>query len=278
MDKDISIQLLIADIKLAPVQIVEKGELCISSSMNMQSCTLSVNDRDEEIPITISYLRLVEGQQETFIVKNASLKREHSFAYSVGRILGGNRSIQVKVDVFFNKTEENDVCIGFLSQKYAPLKYNCGINSAVAHNKQSASFNKTDIGKSFTAKDVFLENYQEFGEILSMSHLRNDSENVIEWGMCIAKIPDSDILLKEFQKYSTNYSGWIGLLKSWGLKQDSCKLYHGSIVDKERYACQDGVIEDEKMYKVEAPCWTIWLEENGKRIEKLVSKGLIKSI
>ena len=51
------------------------------------------------------------------------------------------------------------------------------------------------------------------------------------------------------------------------------------LINTDYYAIDDMIsIEEERNYKIIVPCWTIWVEENGKRIEKLVSKGVVKAL
>ena len=87
------------------------------------------------------------------------------------------------------------------------------------------------------------------------------------------------MLLMEFKKYTSNLDTWLKLLCSWGVKQDGCKQYPGMLIRTGYYITEDNVaIEQERNYKVIVPCWTMWIEENGKRVEKLLSKGLVKAI
>ena len=81
----------------------------------------------------------------------------------------------------------------------------------------------------------------------------------------------------EFSKYKDNLEIWIKLLQSWGLKKDGCKEYPGILVDLNRYDIVDNKqLYEDANYIVLSPCWTMWIESDGIKTEKIVSKGIIK--
>lgn len=269
------IQIKIGKKVFAPVMIHDGIAACHASTMPTLSCTLSIPQRIIDIPIEFIYTKgegtsVIESFRESI-----NMSREKGIVNAISMILGRNRTNIVKIDIFFNENEDG-LCIGFLASRYLPTKY---IVKGEYWNSKDSNTSWKSISTGKPAKDVFINNYHVFKELLPLTAAHADINIVNKWENTIKSIEDSDMLFIEFKKYADNIDTWLKLLCSWGLKQDGCKQYPGILINTEYYTTDDMIsIEEERDYKVIVPCWTIWIEENGKRNEKLVSKGFVKAI
>lgn len=270
------IQIKIGKKVLAPIMIYDGITACHTNTMPTLSYTLNIPQRIIDIPIEITYIKEDGICNKECFRESINMSQEKGIVNAISMLLGRNRTNMVKIDIFFNENEDG-LCIGFLAPRYIPTKYI--VKDEYRNNsdrKASQNFN-APTGKP--AKDVFVNNYQLFSELLPLTVAHTDINIVSKWENTIKSIVDSDMLFIEFKKYVDNLELWLKLLYSWGLKQDRCKQYPGALINIENYITEDNIaIEQERIYKVTVPCWTIWIEENGKRIEKLVSKGWVKVI
>lgn len=272
------IQIKIGKKKISPVLIYDGIKACQTNTMPALSCTLIIPRRLSIVPIEFSYLE-GEGDEsngKSCFTESINMPRETGFVNILGTILGGNSDQQVKIDIFFNENDER-LCIGFLANRFQPVKYIVKGEYWKVNKDETSQPPVSIIGKP--AKDVFVNNFLEFGKLLPITAAHADLLIVDKWRDTIKSIEDSDMLLVEFNKYVDNLDTWLKLLCSWGLKQDGCKQYPGMLINTDNYITENNVlIEQELSYKVIVPCWTIWIEENGKRTERLVSKGIIKAV
>ena len=269
------VQIKIGKKVFTPVMIHDGIAACHASTMPTLSCTLSIPQRMVDIPIEFIYTKGEETNVMECFRESINLSREKGIVNAISMILGGNRTLIVKIDIFFNENEEG-LCIGFLASRFLPTKY---IVKSEYWNSKDINTSKESISTGKPAKEIFLSNYQKFNELLPLTAAHADINIVDKWESTIKSIKDSDMLLMEFKKYTDNLDTWLKLLCSWGLKQDGCKQYPGMLINADNYGTDSNVpIEDEQNYKVIVPCWTIWIEENGKRVERLVSKGFVKAI
>lgn len=285
--KNVWTEVTIGGQKMPIVQLSNNGRLCLASDMNMQSCSMRVKQSVSRIPVQI---KLYEGETVESLqsVKdvNIELVRESSFFSVLGRLVGGNGLMNIKVDVFYNKADNNGVCIGFVSQYFQSNKYIVALgnitNDSEIKQHSSDSFvghtlNPDKQSESYiSAKDCFIENVEKFCEVIPLTSIQKDNKIIAEWEKIIVSLPQSSSLYADFQSYKQNLSAWLLHLKSWGLKQDSCKEYPGSLIDSERYFTKDGGIDPNKQYVVLSPCWTLWKNCDGKNEELIVSVGLIQ--
>ena len=269
------IQIKIGKKVFAPVMINDGIAACHTSTMLTLSCTLSIPQRIVDIPIEFIYTKGEETSAKECFRESINMSREKGIVNTISMILGRNRTNIVKIDIFFNENEDG-LCIGFLASRYLPTKY---IVKGEYWNSKDSITRQESIPIGKPAKVVFINNYHMFNELLPLTAAHADINIVKKWEKAIKSIEDSDMLFIEFKKYADNLDTWLKLLCSWGLKQDGCKQYPGILINIDNYTTDDMIpIEEERNYKVIVPCWTIWIEENGKRIEKLVSKGLVKAI
>lgn len=270
------IQIKIGNKVFAPIMIYDGVVACNINTMPTLSCTLNIPQRILDIPIEFTYLKGEKTSDKECFRESINLKRETGLINTISMIIGRSRTNIVKIDIFFNENEEG-LCIGFLAPRYLPTKYIVKGEYRNSNDKNTCQESVIPNGKP--AKDVFINNYPIFSELLPITTSHTDINIVNKWENTIKSIANSDMLLMEFKKYTNNLDTWLKLLCSWGLKQDGCKQYPGMLIRTGYYITEDNVaIEQERNYKVVVPCWTIWIEENGKRVEKLLSKGLVKAI
>lgn len=270
------IQIRIGKTFLNPVMIFNGRMFCHSNTMQTQSCTLNIPQRLVDVPIEFIYQEGNTPNGKEIYRESVNLSREKGVLNTLSMILGGNRVHPVRIDVYFNENEEG-LCIGFLAPRFIPTKYVVKSEYWKITDEPQNKSSTVPTGKP--AKEVFVNNYHKFGELLPITAAHADINIVIKWENVIRSIEDSDLLIYEFHKYVDNLDTWLKLLSSWGLKQDGCKQYPGMLINTDNYATDDMIsIDEERNYKVLVPCWTMWIEENGKRREKLVSKGLVKAI
>lgn len=284
--KNVWTEVTIGGQKMPIVQLSNNGKLCLASDMNMQSCVLRTKQSVSKIPVQIKLYKgeSVESLQSLKDV-NIELVREKSFFSVLGRIVGGRGVMNVKIDVFYNKADNNGVCIGFVSQYFQPNKYIMTLGS-LANESEIRQHSNDFIGQTkstesqlenyIDAKDCFLKNVEKFCEVIPLTSIQKDNKIVAEWERIIISLPKSSSLYADFQSYKQNLSAWLLHLKSWGLKQDTCKEYPGCLIDTQRYFTKDGSIDPNKQYVVLSPCWTLWKNVEGKNREIIVSVGLIK--
>lgn len=186
-------------------------------------------------------------------------------------MFGEHAQERISLDIFFNDTEEG-LCIGFLSSKFKPAIYI--LNDEYRGGKQVEA--TPQVSNVLSAKEVFVSNYAFFTDLLKLPQ-ENDKEWVSKWERVISSIPNSSDLQVELLKYKDNLETWIKLLLSWGLKKDGCRQYPGLLVDLNRYDLMDNEqIQENSNYIVVSPCWTIWIDANGTKVEEIVSKGILR--
>lgn len=270
------IQIKIDNKVLAPIMIYDGTVACHINTMPTLSCTLNIPQRILDIPIEFTYLKGDGTSGKEYFRESIKMSSERGIVNTLSRIFGGNHTTNVKIDIFFNENEEG-LCVGFLAPRYMPTKYIVKGEYRNSGNRKKDQESNASFGKS--AKEIFVNNYQVFKYLLPLTATHADSNILDKWEKAIKSIENSDLLYMEFKKYTDNLDTWLKLLCSWGLKQDGCKQYPGVLINTDNYATDDNIaIDEERNYKVIVPCWTIWIEGNGKRIEKLVSKGFVKSI
>lgn len=285
--KNVWTEVTIGGQKMPIVQLSNNGRLCLASDMNMQSCILRTKQSISKISVQIKLYKgeSVESLQYLKDV-NIELVREKSFFSVLGRMVGRNGLMNVKIDVFYNKAENNGICIGFISQYFQSNKYIVTLGNLANESEIRLYPNDSFIGQVkstesqpenyIDAKDCFLKNVEKFYEVIPLTSIQKDNKIVSEWEKIIISLPLSSSLYADFQSYKQNLSAWLLHLKSWGLKQDTCKEYPGCLIDTQRYFTKDGSIDPNKQYVVLSPCWTLWKNGEGKNEEIVVSVGLIK--
>lgn len=270
------IQIKIGKKVFPPIMIYDGVTACHTNTMPTLSCTLNIPQRMVDIPIEFTYIEGDGTNDKESYHDTIYMSREKGFINTISKILGGNRANIVRMDVFFNENEDG-LCIGFLAPRYIPTKYI--VKGECWNNNDREAMPNHNVPRGKPAKDVFINNCHMFRELLPITAARADINIVNKWENTIKSIVGSDMLLMELKKYSNNLDTWLKLLCSWGLKQDGCKQYPGVLINTDNYITDDNIaIEQERSYKVIVPCWTIWIEEDGKRIERLVSKGFVKAI
>lgn len=270
------IQIKIGNKVLAPIMIYDGTVACHINTMPTLSCTLNIPQRILDIPIEFTYLKGDGTSGKEYFRESIKMSSEKGIVNTLSRIFGGNHTTNIKIDIFFNENEEG-LCVGFLALRYMPTKYIVKGEYRNSGDRKKDQESNASFGKS--AKEIFVNNYQVFKYLLPLTATHADSNILDKWEKAIKSIENSYLLYMEFKKYTDNLDTWLKLLCSWGLKQDGCKQYPGILINTDNYATNDNIaIDEERNYKVIVPCWTIWIEENGKRIEKLVSKGFVKSI
>lgn len=269
----------IGDKIISPILINDGYSVCTALNMKTVSCLLNASDNLSKLPIVFEYIE--EGEHTKRCVHKDIIfleKETHNLASALRKIFKLNINIKANVEIFFNDTEEG-LCIGFLASKFKPVKYL--VNNIYRGQNTVDVTNKVLINaqSSLSAKDIFILNYSVFGELLSHASDTVSDDYISKWTQKIASIPQSSNLQTEFSKYQNNFNSWIKLLLSWGLKRDGCKQYPWILVDLKRYNLIDNdQIEENLNYQVISPCWTIWIDQNGIKTEKIVSKGILKMI
>lgn len=261
----------IGDKKLLPILIYDENEPCKASSMKNLSCTLSTKQSNLNIPVVFEYYDNSDNVVKLIHKESINLVKQKSIINNIlNKILGGHTKEQIKIEVFFNDTKEG-LCIGFLSSKLKPARYL--VNDNYRGGKQVEV--TPQVFNVLSAKDIFVSNYAAFSDLLTRTQ-ETDHNWCSKWEQVIASVPNSLDLQIEFSKYKDNLEIWIKLLQSWGLKKDGCKQYPGILVDLNRYDIVDNKqLYEDANYIVLSPCWTMWIESDGIKTEKIVSKGII---
>lgn len=278
-------EIIIGDQILSKVQLLDNGSLCVSSDMNMQSCVLKVPQNISKLSVTIRVLESIDILKPLEEIK-LELLREKSISSFWGKLLGGSTLMETKINVFYNKADEHNICVGFVSQHFQPSKYVislnhfCGgdqeINATYIHRESDEETHECPPIEQTNAKDCFINNIDKFAELIPLTSIRKTNSMSAEWENVILSIQHSGPLYAEFIKYKHNMEAWLLHLMSWGLKQDRCKEYPGSLIDSHKYFAKDGMLDITKQYVVLSPCWTLWKSDNGMLQEIVVSIGLIK--
>lgn len=285
--KNIWTEVIIGNQRLPIVQLSDNGQLCIASDMNMQSYVLKTQQSVSKILIKI---RIFEGDNVNALqpLKEAKLElsREKSISFFLGRLIGGNGIMNIKINVFYNKADSHSICIGFVSQYFQSNKYivfldlstEDSIEMLQHHNSKLDNSENNEKSKENPpdAKDCFIRNIDKFAELIPLTSIQKNKKIVAEWEETILSIQQSSALYADFLNYKQNLDVWLLHLKSWGVKQDSCKEYPGCLIDSQRYFTEDGAFDTEKQYVVLSPCWTLWKNNGSKNEEVIVSVGLIK--
>lgn len=262
--------------EIEPILIFDGTSACNTLGMKNLSCTINTSHNTSNILIEFEY---IEDYNETkqLVYKDSILLIKRSSIVDVvfRNILRGNTTTKVTVEIFFNQTEEG-LCVGFLAYKYKPTKY-------IVNNKyrgEKIVKQEQQVSDILSAKTIFILNNQVFCDLLtSINSYTINNEYISQWEQRIASLPNSSDLLLVFNKYKNNFSAWIKLLLSWGLKKDGCKQYPGLLVNLDRYnLAENNQINLSANYQVISPCWTIWIDQNGIKTEKIVSKGILKMI
>lgn len=266
------LQIKIGDKILNPILIFDGYSACTALSMKTLSCNIKTSHNTSSIPISFGYVEEYDNKQQIVYKETIQLVKQTNVISSLlGNIFRAIAESFLQVEIFFNDTNEG-LCIGFLSSRLKPTKY------LVKKDFRGIKTTETPDGVSdiLSAKETFVSNYSVWGDLLKLSSETND-ENVSKWEKCISSIPNSSDLQVEFSKYKNNLDTWIKLLQSWGLKKDCCKQYPGILVDSNRYdLVNQKQIHEDANYIVVIPCWTIWIDTNGIKTEKIVSKGILK--
>lgn len=266
----------IGNIEIKPILIFDGYSVCTAISMKSLSCIVKITHNTPNLLIEFGYIEEYNETKRLVYKDSISLiKRNNIVDAILGNIIRGNTTTKVTVEIFFNQTEEG-LCVGFLSNKFKPTKY-------VVNNKyrgEKTVKQKQQVADILSAKTFFILNHHVFSDLLvSIASDTINNEYISQWEQRIASFPDSSDLLIVFDKYKDDFSAWIKLLLSWGLKKDGCKQYPGLLVNLDRYDLADNYqINQSANYQVISPCWTIWIEQNGIKTEKIVSKGILKMI
>lgn len=262
--------------EIKPILIFDGYSACTALSMKSLSCVINSLHITSDILIEFEY---IEDNNETkrLVYKDSIslIKRNNIVDAFLGNILRGNATNKVTVEIFFNQTEEG-LCVGFLSNKFKPTKY-------IVNNKyrrEEIVKQEQQISDILSAKTIFILNHHVFSDLLvSIDTKTMNNEYISQWEQRINSLSNSSDLLLVFNKYKNDFSAWIKLLLSWGLKKDGCKQYPGLLVNLDRYnLAENNRINPSANYQVISPCWTIWIEQNGIKTEKIVSKGILKMI
>lgn len=271
------IQIKIGQTCLNPILIFNGDSACHSNTMPTLTCTFNTPHLFMDVPVEFIYQEENSVGNKEIYHESINLLREKGIISTLNMILGGKRATNVKVDIYFNENEDG-LCIGLLAPRFLPARYVVKNEFWRACHKETIQTSKSIVSKS--AKEVFVSNYMKFSELLPLTIAQKEDGIIIDkWEEVIKSIEGSEILLTEFRKYADAIDTWLKLLCSWGLKQDGCKRYPGMLINKDYYMTDDNVaIEPDSNYNVIVPCWTFWVNENGKCIEMLVSKGIVKLI
>lgn len=270
--KNYLLQIKIGNKVLSPILIYDGKNACGASSMKTLSCSVITLQSRLDVPVVFEYIEDSDGEIKSIYHESIKLQRQRSFIISaISRMIGEHTKEQISIEIFFNDTKEG-LCIGFLSSKLKPARYL--VNNDYRGGKQVEV--TTQVSNVLLAKEIFVSNYAVFSDLLMLTQ-KTDNEWKSKWEQVIASIPNSSDLQIELTRYKDNLEAWIKLLQSWGLKKDGCKQYPGILVDLDRYDIVDNEqLWDGANYIVVSPCWTIWIEFNGIKTEKIVSKGILK--
>ena len=266
----------IGNIEIKPILIFDGYSACTAISMKSLSCIVNTSHNTPNILIEFGYIEEYHETKQLVYKDSISLiKRNNIIDAILGNILREKTTTQVTVEIFFNQTEEG-LCVGFLSNKFKPTKY-------IVNNKYREEKNvkqSQQVSDILSAKAIFILNHYAFSDLLASIDTNTiNNEYISQWEQRIDSLPNSSDLLLVFNKYKNDFSAWIKLLLSWGLKKDGCKQYPGLLLNLDRYNLADNYqINQSANYQVISPCWTIWIDQNGIKTEKIVSKGILKMI
>lgn len=266
------LRIRIGNKELLPILIYDGGKVNKASSMKTLSCIVNTLQNRLVVPVEFEYIEDTDGEVKSICKESIALQRQRNFITTVvNRMLGGHTKEQISIEIFFNDTKEG-LCIGFLSSKLKPARYL--VNDDYRESKPFEVAPR--VSNVLSAKEIFISNFTVFSNLLMLTQ-ETDKERRFKWEQVIASIPNSSDLQIEFSKYKDNFEIWIKLLQSWGLKKDGCKQYPGILVDLNRYDIVDNKqLYEDANYIVVSPCWTMWIESDGIKTEKIVSKGIIK--
>lgn len=262
--------------EIKPILIFDGYSACTALSMKSLSCIVNSSHSTSDIFIEFEYIEDNDETKRLVYKDSISLIKRNNIVDSIlGKILRGNATNKVTVEIFFNQTEEG-LCVGFLSNKFKPTKY-------IVNNKyrgEKIVKQEQQVSDILSAKTIFILNHKVFCDLLVYLDSNPISDEYIsQWEQRIESLPNSSDLLLVFNKYKNDFSAWIKLLLSWGLKKDGCKQYPGLLVNLDQYNLADNnQINQSANYQVISPCWTIWVEQNRIKTEKIVSKGILKMI
>ena len=270
--KQYLLNIKIGDKEILPIKIYDGHESCKASSMKTLSCLVGLLQSRLDVPVVFEYIEDCDGDVKSICKESITLHRQRNFITTVvNRMLGGYIKEQISIEIFFNDSKEG-LCIGFLSSKLKPARYLVNDDYRGGEQVEVAP----SASNVLSAKEIFISNFAVFSDLLMLTR-EIDNEWGLKWEQVIASIPNSSDLQIEFSKYKDKLETWIKLLQSWGLKKDGCKQYPGILVDLKRY----DIVDNEQLYEnanyiVVSPCWTMWIESDGIKTEKIVFKGLIK--
>ena len=262
--------------EIKPILIFDGYSACTTLSMKPLSYIVNSSHNTPNILIEFEYIEDYNESKRLVDKDSISLIKRNNFVDAIlGNILRGNATSKVTVEIFFNQTEEG-LCVGFLSNKFKPTKY-------IVNNKyrgEEIAKQEQQVSDILSAKTIFILNHQVFSDLLvSLDSNPVSDEYISQWEQRITSLPNSSDLLLVFNKYKNDFNAWIKLLLSWGLKKDGCKQYPGLLANLDRYNLADNnQVNQSANYNVISPCWTIWIEQNGIKTEKIVSKGILKMI
>lgn len=116
--------------------------------------------------------------------------------------------MNVKIDIFYNKAENNGVCVGFVSQYFQSNKYIVTLGNLANESEIRLHPNDSFIGQVkstesqsenyIDAKDCFLKNVEKFCEVIPLTSIQKDNKIVSEWEKIIISLPLSSSLYADF--------------------------------------------------------------------------------
>lgn len=262
-------------------QLTNRGISTLSGKMHTQKMDIKIDVLRDVLLKFNFYEGDTEDSLKSLRQESLTIELETGCGIYVDRFISSiTKSSFVKqrrLDIFFNDNI-GGIWIGLLINGYKSTKYiykldtNSQTESSVVDCSDVAS---EDVMGTPSDKDVFISNIKEFASLLNVTSL-SEEDLMALWAKTIESLPNSSKLKKTFESCSGNLNYWINLLKSWGLKRDTCKRYPGSLVDESRYSIEDSsLIDDLGSYDVIEPCWTIWFEENNVRKEIVVTQGVL---
>lgn len=273
--ENVWLEIIVEGEKLAPVQIIRDGNFSIQDDMNVQSLAIKFKEKTTLLNISIiGYKGENLSSANKFFEKKKHFDRVNNLSYYLSRVIAGNAYTSAKINVFYNIIDSETVCVGFVSQKFESFKVDVKVVDPEIQTK-IAQENGDSFISDITAKEIFTSNYINFTPLIP--ELLTDKLSD-EWENVIKLIPNSQNLFKLYISYKYNPKGLLGLVKSWGVKYDMCKLYPKALVDLNKYYISEDELQHNELYGVISPCWTIWIEDNGKRLEKVIAKGILNPL
>lgn len=262
-------------------QLTNRGISTLSGKMYTQKMDIKIDVLRDVLLKFNFYEGNTEDSLKPLYQESLTIELEKGWGLYVDRFISfATKSSFVKqriLDVFFNDNI-GGIWIGLLINGYKSTKYiyKLDTNSQTESPVEDCSdVANEDAMRTPSDKEVFISNINEFAELLNMISL-SEEDLMGLWAKTIESLPNSTKLKKTFESCSGNLNYWINLLKSWGLKRDTCKWYPGLLVDESRYTVEtSSLIDDSESYDVIEPCWTMWIEENNVRKEIIVTKGLL---